>query len=56
MYPSANRGAEAEKYFYQILTLDPKDTAAMGWLGELASERGGARSNTKPPVPSELER
>lgn len=56
MYLSASRGAEAEKYFYEILKLEPKDAAAMGWLGELSSERGGARSNTKPPVPAELDK
>ncbi|MEW5742152.1 MAG: hypothetical protein AB1938_24770 [Myxococcota bacterium] len=56
MYLSASRGAEAEKYFYEILKLEPKDAAAMGWLAELASERGGARSNTKPPVPAELDK
>lgn len=56
MYLTANRGAEAESYFYEILKLEPKDAAAMGWLAEIASDRGGARSNTKPPVPAELDK
>jgi tetratricopeptide (TPR) repeat protein len=56
MYLQANRGAEAEKYFQAILTLAPKDAAAMGWLAEIASDRGGARNQLKPAVVSELER
>jgi tetratricopeptide (TPR) repeat protein len=56
MYLAAHRGMEAEQYFYEILKLEPKDPAAMGWLADFACERGGARSNTKAPVPAELDK
>lgn len=56
MYLQAQRGAEAEKYFLEILKLEPKDPSAMGWLAEIASDRGGARNNLKPAVPAELDK
>lgn len=56
MYLTANRGAEAEKYFDEILKLAPKDPSAMGWLAEIASDRGGARNAMKPAVPAELDK
>ena len=56
MFLSAHRGMEVESVFFEILKLEPKDPAAMGWLADFACERGGARSNTKPPVPAELDK
>jgi tetratricopeptide (TPR) repeat protein len=56
MYLSAHRGMEVEQVFLEILKLEPKDPAAMGWLADFACERGGARSNTKAPVPAELDK
>lgn len=56
MYLQAQRGAEAEQYFHDILKLAPNDPSAMGWLAEIASDRGGARNNLKPAVPAELDK
>jgi hypothetical protein len=46
---SAGRGRRDEG-------LELKDTSAMGWLAEIASERGGARNSLKPAVPAELDK
>ncbi len=46
----------AERYFQEALKADPKDLDALAWLGEIASQRGGARSNTSPGDPVYLEK
>jgi tetratricopeptide (TPR) repeat protein len=46
----------AELYFREALKSDPKDGDALAWLGEIASQRGGARSNTSPGDPVFLEK
>lgn len=48
--------AKAEKYLLEAVRLDPKDEASITWLGELASEAGGARFQLAPAVPEELEK
>lgn len=52
---TADQG-NAEKYLVEAVRLDPKDEASLTWLGELASEKGGARLEAATPVPEELEK
>jgi len=52
---SANR-PKAEKYLLEAVRLDPKDEASITWLGELASEAGGARFQYAPAVPEQLDK
>lgn len=47
---------KAEKYLVETVRLDPADEASLTWLGELASERGGARLDAATAVPAELEK
>jgi tetratricopeptide (TPR) repeat protein len=46
----------AERYLLAAVRLDPKDEASLTWLGELASQRGGARLEMATAVPEELDR
>ena len=48
--------AKAEKFLAEAVRLDPSDEASLTWLGELASERGGARFELQPAVPEELDK
>lgn len=48
--------AKAEKYLLEAVRLDPKDEASLTWLGELASEAGGARFQLAVAVPEQLEK
>jgi Tfp pilus assembly protein PilF len=48
--------AKAEKFLLATVRLDPKDEASLTWLGELASEKGGARLDIATAVPAELEK
>jgi tetratricopeptide (TPR) repeat protein len=52
----AEHHAKAERFLLEVVRLDPADEASLTWLGELASERGGARSQDAPAVPEELEK
>ncbi len=47
---------KAEKYLVEAVRADPSDEASLGWLGELASIRGGARVQVGPVVPAELDK
>jgi tetratricopeptide (TPR) repeat protein len=46
---------KAERYLVEAVRTDPSDEASLGWLGELASVRGGARVQVGPVVPAELD-
>jgi len=46
---------KAERYFLEALELAPNDTESLMWLGEIASERGGARSKTTEAIVEHLE-
>ena len=48
--------AKAERYLLAAVKLDPKDEASLTWLGELASEKGGARLDMATAVPAELDK
>lgn len=47
---------KAERFLLEVVRLDPADEASLTWLGELASERGGARAQLAPVVPEELDK
>lgn len=47
---------KAEPYLLEAVRVDPADEASLGWLGELASARGGARMQVGPIVPAELDK
>ncbi len=48
--------AKAEKYLLESVRLDPADEASITWLGEIASERGGARLQDQTANPAELDK
>lgn len=48
--------AKAEPYLVEAVRLDPKDESSLTWLGELASEKGGARLDIATAIPAELEK
>lgn len=48
--------SKAEKYLLEAVRLDPTDEASLTWLGEIASEKGGARFEMQRAVPEELEK
>ncbi len=48
--------AGAERYLLEAVRLDPSDEASLTWLGELASEKGGARLQDQTAVPEELDK
>ncbi len=56
MFMQSNELDKAENYFNDAIKLDPKDEASYGWLGEIYSQRGGARANEAPAVPAHLEK
>jgi len=47
---------KVEEYYLAALKLDPNDTDALAWLGEVASQLGGARSAKVGAVPKYLEK
>ncbi len=47
---------KAERYLVEAVRLDPKDEASITWLGEIASQAGGARSQWERGVPEHLEK
>jgi tetratricopeptide (TPR) repeat protein len=55
IYLQAQDGEKAEKYLQEVLRLLPDDENSLTWLGELASQRGGARSNDGEAVPEQLD-
>lgn len=48
--------AKAEKYLLEVVHLVPADESSLTWLGEMASQRGGARLELAPAVPAELDK
>lgn len=56
IYLNRNEMEKAEKNFGEALKLNPKDDVALGWMAEIASSLGGARSTSAPAVPEHLER
>ncbi|MBN8467751.1 tetratricopeptide repeat protein [Corallococcus exiguus] len=55
MYAKNGPLDKAKQYFEECLKINPKDTDAIGWIAEVHSQRGGARSMSAPAVPAELE-
>lgn len=53
---AAQDGEKAEKYFNEVLKMNPKDDQSLMWLAEIASNRGGARSMTAQIVPDQLQK
>jgi tetratricopeptide (TPR) repeat protein len=56
MYVQAGDSQKAEKMFLKALAVNPSDDEALTWLGELYSQRGGARMPPGPPDPSALQK
>lgn len=46
---------KAERYLVETVRLEPADEGSLGWLAELAAEKGGARIDASPAVPEELD-
>src|SRR5712664_2525672 len=47
---------KVEQYYLEALKIDPRDLDALAWLGEVASQQGGARSAKAGAVPKYLEK
>ncbi len=56
MYLQSGPVDKAETYFLEALKVDPKDEAALSWLGEMFSQLGGARAQAAKAVPEHLEK
>jgi len=56
MFLQQGPAENAEKYFLEALKIDPKDEAALSWLGEMFSQLGGARAMAAPAVPAHLDK
>src|SRR5262249_22129224 len=56
MYVEKGPPEKVEEYYLAALKLDPKDTDALAWLREGASQHGGARSAKVGAVPKYLEK
>jgi tetratricopeptide (TPR) repeat protein len=56
IYLQGPEQGKAERYLVEAVKLDPKDEASLTWLGELASEKGGARLDMATAVPAELDK
>lgn len=56
MYLKSATPEKSEKYFLEVLKMDPKDEQSLTWLGELFSQLGGARSNEATPDGVALEK
>jgi tetratricopeptide (TPR) repeat protein len=55
VYLRSTTPQKAERYFQEALRLHPDDTESLMWLGEIASERGGARSRSTEAIVEHLE-
>jgi tetratricopeptide (TPR) repeat protein len=55
IYLQGPQTEKAERYLLEAVRADPKDETSLGWLAELASQRGGARVQAGPIVPAELD-
>lgn len=53
MYMQGGRLDKAEQYYQEVLKVEPKDDAAITWLGEIQSVLGGARAAA---IPADLPR
>jgi tetratricopeptide (TPR) repeat protein len=53
---SAHKPEKAMPYFEQALQIDPKSEQTLNWLGETASELGGAREQAAPAVTDQLDK
>jgi tetratricopeptide (TPR) repeat protein len=47
---------KAEAAYLEALKVLPTDTESLSWLGEMHSQRGGARDGKAPAVPAELDK
>ncbi len=56
IYMSKNAMEKAEKNFLEAVKLNPNDEASLKWLGEISSQRGGARDMKAPPVEEHLKK
>lgn len=56
VYMQDNKLDKAEPWFNKALEADPNDDQALQWLGELYSQRGGARDMKAAAQPPELEK
>jgi tetratricopeptide (TPR) repeat protein len=56
MYMQAGDTDKAEKMFVKATDANPSDDEALTWLGEIYSQRGGARMPPKPPEPQSLQK
>ncbi len=56
MYMQKTVMDKAEKYFLEASKVDPKDAMSLQWLGEIYSQRGGARDMKAPAVPESLQK
>jgi tetratricopeptide (TPR) repeat protein len=56
LYLNARQPDKAEKYFEEVIKLDPKDDLSLTWLGEIYSTKGGARAAKAPAVLADLEK
>jgi tetratricopeptide (TPR) repeat protein len=54
MYIQAGNSERAEKMFLKAIDINPSDDEAYTWLGEIYSQRGGARVPPTPPEPKAL--
>lgn len=56
LYLQTPERPKAEQYLLEAVRLDPADEASITWLGEIASQAGGARAQWEPAVPEALEK
>lgn len=56
VYLRSTTPEKAERYFLEAVQLKPDDTESLMWLGELASQRGGARSTEAEAIAEHLEK
>jgi tetratricopeptide (TPR) repeat protein len=56
MYVQADALDKAERMFLKAFEVNPSDDEALTWLGEIYSQRGGARMPPKPPEPQALQK
>lgn len=56
MYLQTPEQDKAETYLVQVVKLVPADETSLTWLGEMASQRGGARMDLAPAMPGELDK
>lgn len=56
LYMQGQQTDKAEQFFNEALKIEPKDEASLGWLAEIYSQRGGARSMAAPIVDEALQK